>query len=215
MTDGASDPDLARADLCRFLAACYYEPGPEFAEERMFDSMLAAALRGDAALADSVRKLGDSFAAATLDDLKIDYTRLFLGPIEAPARPYGSIWLERDAGLMQATTMAVLDLYREADFEIAQDFLELPDHVAVELEFLYVLSFREAQARAAGDAAGQARFAALKRRLLETHLARWIAPFAEAVEDNAGTGFYRELAALTRAFVASEWGRVGTRAAPH
>ena len=34
---------LAREDLCRFLAACYYQPGPEFAEEKVFDSMLAAA----------------------------------------------------------------------------------------------------------------------------------------------------------------------------
>ena len=33
----------ARADLCRLLAACYYQPGPEFAEERVFDSMRVAA----------------------------------------------------------------------------------------------------------------------------------------------------------------------------
>ena len=36
---------MARADLCRFLAACYYEPGPEFAEEKLFESMQAAASR--------------------------------------------------------------------------------------------------------------------------------------------------------------------------
>ena len=37
----------ARADLCRLLSACYYEPGPEFTEERLFDSLAEAARRLD------------------------------------------------------------------------------------------------------------------------------------------------------------------------
>ena len=39
------DKGAARQDLCRFLAACYYQPGPEFTEEQVFDSMLSAAIR--------------------------------------------------------------------------------------------------------------------------------------------------------------------------
>ena len=49
MSDFDPDRASAREDLCRFLAACYYEPGPEFAEEKLFDSMLAAASRWMAA----------------------------------------------------------------------------------------------------------------------------------------------------------------------
>lgn len=55
---GASDPRLFRRSNAkpsirqscragrrgaRLLAACYYEPGPEFAEERLFDAMIDAA----------------------------------------------------------------------------------------------------------------------------------------------------------------------------
>ena len=39
------DRGLAREDLCRLPAACYYQPGQEFAEERVFDFMLGAAQR--------------------------------------------------------------------------------------------------------------------------------------------------------------------------
>ena len=39
------DNGAARQDLCRFLAASYYQPGPELAEEKVFDSMLGAATR--------------------------------------------------------------------------------------------------------------------------------------------------------------------------
>ena len=45
MSDYDPDQATARADLCRFLCACYYEPAPEFAEENLFDSMLVAARR--------------------------------------------------------------------------------------------------------------------------------------------------------------------------
>ena len=82
------------------------------------------------------------------DDLLVDYTRLFLGPVDTLAKPYGSVWLGGDAPLMQDSTMAVLQLYEEAGFEIDEDFRELPDHIAAELEFLYLLLFREAEARA-------------------------------------------------------------------
>jgi TorA maturation chaperone TorD len=201
----------ARADLCRLLAACYYQPGPEFAEEKVFDAMLGAAAVIDAALAPSVRRLGAAFAAADPQELLVDYTRLFLGPIEAPARPYGSVWLEARKGLMQESTVAVGDLYADAGFEMDEAFRDLPDHVAAELEFMYLLLFRQAESLRSGDAQGQARFAALQRRLLAEHIGRWMGPFAAAASGAAQTAFYRELAGLTDAFVGSERAAAGLR----
>ncbi len=194
----------AREDLCRFLAACYYEPGPAFAEERLFDSLLGAAARIDPELEGAAKRLGEAFADSELETLLVDYTRLFLGPVDAPARPYGSIWLGKDKLAMQDSTMAVLGLYEEGGFDLAHDFRELPDHVAAELEFLYLLLFRENRARR--DAQSQALSAAvdLKRRFLGEHLGRWAAPFAEALAAGAQTGFYRELGVLTGRFVAME-----------
>jgi putative dimethyl sulfoxide reductase chaperone len=204
MTEQDLAHGIARADLCRFLAACYYEPGPEFAEEKLFDSMLAAASVVDAGLAARVRRLGAAFAAESPRDLLIEYTRLFLGPIAAPAKPYGSVWMEDANVLMGDSTVAVLDLYGEGGFEIAEDFRDLPDHVCVELEFLYALLLREAQASHAGGAEECAKARGLARRLLERHLGRWIAPFTDAMAGNAQTAFYRELAGLTAAFVEEE-----------
>ena len=92
------DPDqgLARADLCRFPAACYYQPGPEFAEQRVFDSMPQAAQRTDPRLAPGAAPLGEAFAAEGPENLLLDYARLFLGPTHIIARPYGSVWLEAE-----------------------------------------------------------------------------------------------------------------------
>jgi TorA maturation chaperone TorD len=189
----------ARADFCRFLAACYYEPAPEFAQEKLFDSMAAAGELIGVEFAAGARRLGMAFAAEGIEELLVDYTRLFLGPVDARANPYGSVWLGPDGLAMQDSTMAVVGLYEEGGFELSEDFRDLPDHVAAELEFLYLLLFREGRA-------GAAAAAALRKRLLAEHLGRWIGPFSEAVKAGAQCAFYRELADLTERFVRLEAG---------
>jgi len=197
MTENDPIQAAARADFCRFLAACYYEPAPEFAQEKLFDSMAAAGELVGVEFDAGARRLGMAFAAEGMEGLLIDYTRLFLGPVDARAKPYGSVWLGPDALAMQDSTMAVVALYEEGGFELAEDFRDLPDHVAAELEFLYLLLFREGRA-SADDAL------VLRKRLLGEHLGRWIGPFTDAVRAGAQCGFYRELGALTNRFVAME-----------
>ena len=201
----------ARADLARLLAACFYEPGPEFAEERLFVSMAQAAARIDPSLAEAAGRLGEAFAAGDAQELLVDYTRLFVGPTGALAQPYGSVWLEDGSSLMRESTVAVNALYDEGGFELAEDFRDLPDHVAAELEFLYLLLFRRAEAARNADPAAAERFAQTQRRFLDEHLGRWVAPFTAAVRDGAQTAFYRGLGGLTESFVRSEVHEAGRR----
>ncbi len=194
----------ARADLCRFLAACYYEPEAQFIEEGLFDSMAAAARGLEEDLARRAAGMGAAFRARPLEELRVDYTRLFLGPVDAPAKPYGSVWLGGGAALMQDSTVDVMRLYGEGGFEMAGDFRELPDHIAAELEFLYLLISQEGAARRRGNAAAADQAVDLRLRFLEGHLGEWVGPFAKAVEASAQTEFYRELARLTERFVRGE-----------
>ncbi len=200
------DPDkgTAREDLCRYLAACYYQPGPEFAEEKVFDSMLDAANRIHPDLAAHACRLSEEFSAEGSDSLLLDYTRLFLGPAHIIAKPYGSVWLDGEETLMQDSTMAVQALYEEGGFEIDEDFRELPDHIAAELEFLYLLIYRENEARRNDDPEALTAMAGLRKRFLDAHLGSWVGPFTAAVRAGAQNGFYRELAELTRRFVNME-----------
>ncbi len=203
MTDDDHDRGAAREAVCRLLAACYYELGPEFAEERVFAALHDAASRIDPELAAHARRLGEAFAGEGTESLLVDYARIFLGPTHAIASPYGSVWMGGD-GLMQDSSMAVLALYREGGFELDESFREPPDHVAAELEFLYLLIFRENQALQAGQPEELAAIAGLRRRFVGEHLGVWIAPFTAAVEAGAQTAFYRELAKLTNRFVGME-----------
>lgn len=204
MTESEMRAAVAREDACRYIAACYYQPEPAFEEAGMFDSLLDAVTQVHADLVPHARKLGEEFRRSDTDELLLDYTRLFLGPTHTLAKPYGSVWLEGEKTLMGDTTMAILDLYREGGFDMDQEFKELPDHVAVELEFLYLLIFRQNEARLDGDDDRLNAMSDLKKRFLAAHLGRWVGPFTEAVGERAESVFYRELAGLTRLFVGME-----------
>ncbi len=204
MTDAEMRVATAREDICRYLAACYYEPDPMFAEEGLFQSLLDAASLVDDNLAQQAQELKTAFEAASIEELLIDYTRLFLGPAGILAKPYGSVWLEESTTLMSETSLAVAELYREGGFDMDEGFRELPDHIAVELEFLYLLTFRENEACLAEDAEQLQASTALKQRFLNQHIGRWVAPFTEAVDAGTQTSFYRSLARLTRSVVSRE-----------
>jgi TorA maturation chaperone TorD len=193
---------LAREDLCRFLAACFYLPCPEFAEEQLFDSLVDVAQRVDAGLAEQATRLRNAFNSEQLEALLVDYTRLFLGPMEPLARPYGCYWLTGEATLMQAPTLAVQALYREGGFDVDESCMDAPDHVAIELEFLYALMFRRNRAHEAGDIDELAAVEDLQARFLAGHVGAWIGKFAQAMRVGAETAFYRELAGFAEAVVA-------------
>jgi len=191
----------AREDLCRYLSACYYEPAAAFGEERLFDALHAAASRFDAALAADAGTLRDAFAAHELQTLLVDHARLFLGPQRPLASPHGSAWQADTAAPAADPIEAVLALYREGGFEVDAGFQELPDHVAVALEFLYQLAYAENQARRRGDAAAAAAARQLQQRFVAEQLGVWVGPFTAAVEAAATTPFYRALAQVTSRFV--------------
>jgi TorA maturation chaperone TorD len=92
-------------------------------------------------------------------------------------------------------------LYREGNFDIAEDFREMPDHVAVELEYLYLITFNIAEA---SEEAKRNDLIRLKQKFLKEHLGRWVVPFTEAIRKEAETDFYRQLADVTEQIVAED-----------
>ena len=195
---------IARIDLYRFLSACHCEPAADFAEEHLFDNMVVAAEQLHPDLVQHARKLREAFSEQDIETLLVDYTRLFLGPMGALASPYGSSWLASpftpgDDAAQPAST--VLALYTEGGFDIDPQLGELPDHIAIELEFLYVLTFK---IHHADNARQREPIQTLKANFLRGHLGPWVGPFSNAVIASGQTTFYRELAAFTARFIKFE-----------
>ncbi|MBF0383548.1 MAG: molecular chaperone TorD family protein [Magnetococcales bacterium] len=184
----------AKADVYRLLSACYYEPELVFIQEDVFGQLHRALMVLNHPWVDTAKELDISFRQVDEEALKLDYTRLFLGPFDILAKPYGSVYLDGNNIVMGESTLRAMDLYKQGGFQVDESFREMPDHFAVALEFLYLLNFRLAGATAVAQ---QTKFKVLLRTFLKDYLAHWTTPFTQAVEKGAQKQFYRKLAQLT------------------
>lgn len=191
----------AREDLYRLLAACFYPPKPALLEENCCDSL--AALMEDVAPA-AARHARDAAVAAgnnSPESLAVEHARLFIGPFQLVAPPYGSIYLDEAKTVMGDSTARVAAFYNACGLHLADDFHELPDHFAVELEFMSYLSFKQREAEAAGNKDEVARSVSLQREFLGRFLMPWLEPFTSAVITDGEAPFYQAIARCTAAFI--------------
>lgn len=133
---------------------------------------------------------------AALQALQVEYTYLFINAVpHVPASPYASAYAGQGL-LMGEPAEAALVAYRQAGLTLADDYRDLPDHLAAELEFLAWLGEQALAAQEDGDEElAQVRLSQ-QQAFLEQQLRPWLANFCRRVEEAARLPFYRELAHL-------------------
>jgi len=190
-----------RGDGFRLLAACFYQPQREIFQEGLLHNLAASLKELCPGAADYAEEMIKLLPVHSDEELLVDYSRLFVGPTELLAAPYGSVYLEKERRLMGDSTMAAIDFYRSRGLVMDTDFKELPDHVAVELEFMYYLVFKEIEAIEVNNM--PAAVAALESQeiFMNNFLRPWADKFAHKMAEGAETGFYRALAGCFSAFV--------------
>lgn len=152
-------------------------------------------------LEDTIKNFEASINASDRTSLKAEYHRLFVGPYRLPAPPYASVYLESEPTIMGTSTLEVLRMYEEARFLLSPSFKDLPDHVAVELEFMALLCEEERRAWRRGGLCEAAKLLAKEETFLREHLVRWIPHFSSRILSSTDSPFYRALASLLRDYV--------------
>ena len=180
-----------RRDAYKLLAECYYLP-----DERLMET-LHGVEKSRCGLYPEIA--GILAATADAESLIVDYSRLFVGPYGMLASPYGSMYLEDKNQVMGDSAIDVRSRYGEEGLHVA--LKEAPDHIAIELEFMYFLLLKELEAIGISDSRTAAGYRKKQKEFLEAHLGAWVFEFADNVESNAQTEFYKDLARLTRSFV--------------
>ncbi len=101
--------------------------------------------------------------------------------------------------LFDESTFRIARLYYEAGLKVEEDFRLPPDHIAVELEFMAFLCFKEAEGIESGDSKTRDYAAELQKRTLDEHLRRFALTVAENLGKHAKTGFYQTTAKVMTA----------------
>ncbi len=137
--------------------------------------------------------------------LEQQYVRVFMHNSEAvPSLPYESVYLD-PGGQAAGWTIALLEQeYAAAGLALSPSLKDLPDHVAVELEFMAFMCGQEADAWNRETVADAVE--ALKREatFLDTHLTRWLSRWARQVAAADSKGVYSVVAETTSAFVSHD-----------
>jgi TorA maturation chaperone TorD len=224
-------PAQPRADVCAGRAAVYEvltygfsEPGTAYVEA-LASGQVVALLRaaigwlhsGAAAYEPaftSLTKAGATLAAAgeaeALRDLRVEHARLFTGPGRPAVLCYASEHLragERRPGRLNGSAATEAEAaYQAEGVAPAQACGDLPDHVTIELEFLFHLCRREQAAWAADDANEAKRLRRALDDFLRGHACTWLAAFAASVRSCTEQQAYSGMAELLSAHLAVELG---------
>ncbi len=188
--------EKARGNAFKLLAECYLMPDRNILEKihDLTDKLHCICPEVAGLIQESNSKCKNDLDT---EKLKVDYARLFVGPYSLPAPPYGSVYLEAERRIMGDSTLHALEIYRETGLDMAQDFNDAPDHIAVEQEFMYYLVFEEIKASAGGFYTIAVDYVEKQKSFLKTHLGAWIPAFSTQIVENAETEFYKNLPYLT------------------
>ncbi len=156
------------------LARAFRLPDRAIHEEIVSGRLAAALQRDDPAL----RLRPDlSFEA-----LQAEYLRLFeVGTPRPPCPLYEGAWREREFADRRDLMEELVRFYHYFGLTLGPKPKELPDHLAIELEFLHFLTYQEARALEAGRDPGGLRRA--RRDFLKRHGLVWLPRLCEKLKD--------------------------------
>jgi len=182
-----------RRDSYALLASCFYLPTEE---------MVQALNELPPSDGDPYSGLVQSAKLSDVESLRVEYSKLFVGPYNLLAPPYGSVYLEPKKTVMGDSTMDVMKRLQTEGLSV--QLKEAPDHIAIELEFMFFLISKELEELRASNFDGAEAFRKKQQVFLELHLGKWVARFADKVEEHAQTEFYKNLVRATKSFVQEE-----------
>lgn len=136
-----------------------------------------------------------------ITQLKIEFTRLFVGPFGIPAPPYGSIYLENERKIMGDSTMDAKNRYEKFGLEMSEKFKDVPDHISVELEYMFFLIFKEVESIKSSDPENVQVYISEQKSFLQNHLNMWIPDFTNCVSKFSENLFYINLSKLIFTFI--------------
>ena len=133
----------------------------------------------------------------------VDFTNLFLMHLV----PYESFYTRDDQMVESGGDNPLLDLYHEFDFsvELAKARVVSPDHIGIELEFMYMLSKAALKAFDSDDKDSLCELFQVQRAFLKEHLLEWVPLFLINAKRESRTPLYHDGTELTLEFLLSDF----------
>jgi TorA maturation chaperone TorD len=201
----AAQRAFARAAVYRLLAQSLAYPSVE-AAQTLHEVDLPAAITLAPVLQDElpalIEQLGLQVDVADVQSLQDAYRSVFPHVDSGDCPSHETAYTAQNVFQETEDMSDLAGFFRAFGLELAEH--QRPDHIGVELEFMYALTYKEGYAllHHGGDKARLCRV--VQRKFMEDHLGRWAPHFAELLARNADGGYLKAVAALAGTFLRHE-----------
>jgi DMSO reductase family type II enzyme chaperone len=199
---------VLRQALYRFFGSLFLYPDEELIanlQDGSGELLASEELWKDQFYAAKLNELIENILAFDVDNRKTivdEYNRLFLVKPKAP--PYETSFISI-LGQSEGTIAAdISGYYSTVGLIVSPSINELPDHIAIELEFMSFLCERELLALKDGNDADAVVAQNEQRRFMSEHLARWYPQFAKKVLSETDEKLFKSLIQSVFVFLRSE-----------
>ncbi len=210
---------LATSQIYQFLSTCLLEPNRkalEMLSNKDFISEVKSciSISGNDEMVESFELLQKSLEGADFEKLEKSYRDTFGGATVAMDCPPYEMYYSGSQIWQQTQDLAdISGMYKAYGIEIEQNSTTSRwDHVAVELEFLHFLTYKQAYAIENGSEEEPESCVSAKKKFLYAHLGRWIKAFSVSVVKKSPEDFYRQAATLATTFVHIEMAKLSVDA---
>lgn len=193
--------------LLRLLGkALYNEPDRKWLEELIAQQIFSEIpfgdeqpeiIRGFELLQGWSQVNANGLSEADFAELKMDFTRLFIGLDVHHTAPWESVYFNRERLVFQEQTIQVREWYARFGLQSENFGKEPDDHIGLEMLFIAHLASLALQAIEQNDETKLNEILQAQQDFLSEHLLRWGPVWAKLVKQHAATDFYRGIAHLT------------------
>lgn len=205
--------DIARMNVYQFLSQAFIYPEDEFHSafmEEDFEKELKSCFNSldkisrNSIIDEKINLLVSSARNFSLENMQAEFSRIFGHSISTECPPYETEYGKSHVFQKSQGLGDIAGFYKAFGLETSDKAKERPDHISMELEFMYFLIFKENYARENSKAEESEICNDAQKKFMKDHLGTWLPLFTRLLSEKAGDGFYKSLAVLADNFIRCE-----------
>ncbi len=196
-----------RFGLYNWFSASLYQPEEDLLKPAYVDVLEELASNFNLEVDEEIKQLRriKEESKYSLQDLKVDYSKLFIGPAKLLAPPYESIYKDKGYQVMGDSTIKVKKFYEKAGMKLDAEYKEPQDHIAFEMNFMSFLCEGEDKLRKDGEVERGDELLQIQKNFFLNHPYTWVKELTNNIKQHAETEFYQLVAKVLEKFVDKEY----------
>lgn len=196
--------EQARATAFNVFSALLCQPEEDLiTETSIFKTLSSAYEILDPDHIEYISEMEKALKKYSVKELLVEYSKLFIGPFKLVAPPYSAVYFGTGDTLMSDETLWVINFYNECGLQFDVKVKNMPDHIAVETEFLYYLVYNEIKELQSNHRKKSHNLWKHQSKFYNKHYRNWVPEFCEKVINGTENEYYKALSVCLNGFVNS------------